>query len=120
MPSFGKSSLQRLNECHPNLQIILNEAIKELDFTILCGHRGEDEQNQAFAEKKSQVKFPNSKHNSMPSMAADIALYPINWNDIAGFNKLMDKVQEIADKKGIKIRLGRSFSFKDYPHVELM
>jgi hypothetical protein len=32
---------------------------------------------------------------------------------------MCDHVERIAKEKGIKVRMGRDFSFKDYPHVEL-
>ena len=49
----------------------------------------------------------------------DVAPYPIDWNDIARFEIMCDKIEEIAKRLNIKIRMGRTFSFKDYPHVEL-
>jgi hypothetical protein len=32
---------------------------------------------------------------------------------------MCEHVEEIAKRLGIKIRLGRDFSFKDWPHIEL-
>lgn len=120
MPSFGTKSKERLAEIDPRLQEILNEAIKIMDFTVLCGHRGEVEQNKAFAEGKSKLQFPESKHNKTPSLAVDIAPYPIDWNDIKRFEYLCGIIEGIAHMKGIKVRMGRTFSFKDYPHIELV
>lgn len=120
MPKFGSRSKQRLSECHPKLQEIMNEVIKIMDITILCGHRGEEEQNKAFNEGKSQLKYPQSKHNKKPSLAVDVAPYPIDWNDLERFNRMCGIIEGIAHMKGIRIRLGRDFSFKDYPHIELV
>lgn len=119
MYRFGKVSRERLAQCDEKLQQILNELIKEIDVTILCGHRGEEEQNAVFEAGRSQVQFPNSKHNSVPSKAVDVAPYPVDWKDIARFEDMCDRIQLLAQELGIGIRMGRFFSFKDYPHVEL-
>jgi peptidoglycan L-alanyl-D-glutamate endopeptidase CwlK len=120
MATLGIKSKERLLTCHPDLQLIVEELVLEMDITVLCGTRGEAEQNEAFRTGKSKLKFPNSKHNSLPSKAVDLAPYPIDWNNIKRFDIMMDIAQKIADKHGIKIRLGRTFSFKDYPHMELV
>jgi len=41
-------------------------------------HRGKKEQDEAFARGTSKVKFPNSKHNKLPSLAVDIQPYPMS------------------------------------------
>ena len=38
MPKFGKSSTKKLETVHQDLQDILNEAIKYVDFGITEGH----------------------------------------------------------------------------------
>lgn len=129
MASFGKSSLEKLYTCHPVLQEICHEAIKVTDFTILVGHRGEEEQNQAFKEGKSKLKYPESKHNQTPSLAVDIAPYPIDWNDISRFNRLAGVMFAIAHSKNVKLRWGGTWgnldaipstTFRDFPHFELV
>lgn len=122
MYKFGKTSTERLSQCDEKLQTILNEAIKHMDISVVCGHRSEEEQTKAFDNGRSQLQYPNSKHNKIPSMAVDIAPYNkgIDWNDIESFNKMLDLIQKIANDSNIKIRLGRDFSFRDYPHVELV
>ena len=120
MNNFGLKSLKRIKECHIDLQTIAYELIKVMDVTILCGHRNEIDQNNAFINGKSKLQWPQSKHNVLPSLAIDIAPYPIDWKNIDKFNEMCDHVERIAKDKGIKIRLGRDFSFKDYPHVEII
>ena len=44
MPKFGNRSKQRLETCHEDLQEIFNEVIKYFDCSVLCGHRGEEDQ----------------------------------------------------------------------------
>jgi len=76
MPSFSKRSVDRLNSCNEDIQKVCHEVIKHYDFTVLCGHRGEEEQNEAFKQGRSNAKWGQSKHNTTPSRAIDIAPYP--------------------------------------------
>ena len=64
MPKFGKQSQDRLATCHPKIQLIMNEAIKAYDFTVLCGTRTPEEQfelvrvltSQAYANKLKEAE----------------------------------------------------------------
>jgi hypothetical protein len=49
----------------------------------------------------------------------DIAPYPIDFKDLRRFIDMLEAVERIAAKLGIKIILGRDFTFRDFPHVEL-
>lgn len=91
-----------------------------MDVSILCGFRNDLNQNKAYEEGRSQLRFPDSKHNYMPSRAVDVAPYPIDWQDIPRFEEMCDRIELLAEEMGIKVRMGRYFSFKDYPHVELI
>lgn len=118
---LSKKSKERLETCDDRLIIIVSDVLKVMDITILCGHRGKEEQEKAFSEGKSRAHFGQSKHNSYPSLAVDIAPYPINW-DVKDprWNIMCDLVLYVAERYGIKMRLGRDFTnLKDYPHVEL-
>jgi hypothetical protein len=120
MPSFGKTSKERLATCHPDIQRLMNEVIKRVDITILCGHRGEVEQNAAFKNHTSQLKWPRGKHNKTPALAVDIAPYPVDWDDEPGFYSLAVIVKCIAMELKIPIKWGGDWeSFKDLPHYEL-
>lgn len=72
---FGAASLKRLDECAPELRLVLNEAIKYQDFTIICAHRNKAAQDAAYKSGASKLKWPQSKHNTAPSRAVDIAPY---------------------------------------------
>ncbi|MCK5602320.1 M15 family peptidase [Candidatus Pacearchaeota archaeon] len=133
MPSFGKTSLKHLKTLHLDLQYILNEAIKTLDFYLISGHRGEEEQNKAYDEGNSKLRFPDSPHNKWPSLGGDVApclknLPHLDWNAELDFAFLMGYLQRIADEKGIEVRLGCKWSkdcirdnkFRDLGHIELI
>ncbi len=119
MPKFGAKSLAKLAEVHPDLQAIAEELIKVMDVTILCGFRNEQEQQAAFVNGTSKLQWPRSKHNKQPAMAIDLAPYPVDWKDLSRFAAMCNQIERIAAEQGIKIRLGRDFSFKDWPHLEL-
>jgi len=120
MPKFGLISQQRLATCHEDLQRVMNEVIKWYDISIICGHRGEAEQNRAYETGHSKLRWPNSKHNRLPSLAVDIAPWPIDWNDHKRFWYMGGLVMGVAAKMGIKIDWGGNWiSFIDLPHFEL-
>jgi len=75
VPRFGEKSQSNRETLHPHLQCVLDLAIKSVDFAIVKGHRGQKEQDSLFDRGLSKVKFPNSKHNANPSLAADIYPY---------------------------------------------
>lgn len=127
--TFSQKSAERLATCDPRIQEVLNEAIKHVDFTVLCGHRGEAEQNDAFEDGKSKLQWPYSKHNRVPSLAVDIAPYPINWANTGRFARLAHFILGIAAAKGIKMRWGGDWNknfetsdetFVDGPHLEVV
>jgi peptidoglycan L-alanyl-D-glutamate endopeptidase CwlK len=122
---MNEKSKERLLECHPDLQRLMLKVNEIYPIQVICGYRGEADQNKAFAEKKSKLMFPMSKHNKKPSLAVDIVPDPdfnprtIDWNRIAAFKVMCFAVELVAEELKIKINLGRDFSFRDFPHIEL-
>ena len=125
---FSVQSLTRLEGCDHRLIHLFMRVIKHRDCTILCGHRGRDEQDRLFKEGKSRVLSPDSKHNQKPSCAVDVAPYPIDWNDLMRFYYFGGYVQAVADNMQIPIRWGGDWqgdgnlkdqSFMDLVHFEL-
>jgi len=120
MPEFSKQSEAKLVTVHPDLQNIMRTVIRDFDFTVLCGERGEAEQNTAYNTGKSKLRYPLSKHNRKPSDAIDIAPYPIDWNDAGRFHELAGRVLEVAALFDVPIVWGGQWeTFKDLPHFEL-
>lgn len=77
MNRYSTQSKQRLSQCHPDLQVIFATVLVVMNHTVLTGHRGKKDQTEKFLNGQSQVQWPNSKHNSEPSMAIDAAPWPI-------------------------------------------
>ena len=119
MPEFGRTSRRKLNTCDQRLQDICNEAIQHIDFSVICGFRCEAEQNAAYNGGKSQVDWPNSKHNSTPSPAMDIIPFPVDWNATDRFIELSKVIKAVADRQGTKIKWGGDWSWFDGPHYEI-
>lgn len=128
MPTFGDVSKASLAKCHPSLQLIANEAIKEIDFKVLDSTRGRDAQTRAFATGKSKAKFGQSAHNYVPAIAFDLFPAPYDWNNRDAFSKLSVVIMRIAKAHGIPLRWGGDWNMDgnkttsdawDMPHFEL-
>lgn len=139
MPAFNAKSLKKLSTCDPRLQDLFNEVVKNYDCTILEGHRGQVEQDAAFAAGNSQKKWPDGNHNKLPSMAVDAAPYPVEFpldTDTRGikikklmqFSRFAGYVLRIAETMGLKLRWGGDWdmdldlkdnSFDDLVHFEI-
>ena len=69
MPKFSQSSLEKLKTCDSRLQDLFAEVVKHYDCQVLQGFRGQKEQDKAFAEGKSQKRWPNGNHNKLPCLS---------------------------------------------------
>ena len=117
---FSPSSLVKLHTCHPELQALMHIVLSKVNITILCGFRGRADQEEAYKTGHSRAQFGESPHNQSPSMAVDIAPYPIDWKNIQRFKDLAEVVKTTAKEMSIEIRWGGDFkSISDYPHFEL-
>jgi|TARA_R110000751_G_scaffold161388_1_gene267962 peptidoglycan LD-endopeptidase CwlK len=128
MPRFGTRSKSRLHTCDGRLIELFNKVVKEFDCTVIEGHRGKDAQNEAYNKGNSKLKFPNGKHNKSPSVAVDVAPYPIDWEDRDRFHYFGGYVLGIAKSLGLNIRWGGDWDqdtqtkdnkFDDLVHFEI-
>jgi len=129
MPRFSNSSLKKLNECHPLLQSLFHEVIKKYDCKVICGYRTEEKQTEAFDNGFSKTKFPNSKHNLVPSHGIDVIPFPIDWTDHKRFYHFAGYVLGIANMHNVNIRWGGDWdidldfndqTFYDLAHFEIV
>jgi len=131
---LGVASNRELDTCHPKLQRLIREVDRRLsaravlDLVVMCGHRGELEQNAAYASERSTKQWPYSLHNRLPSPAVDVAPHPIDWRDKARFARLAGYIEAVAEDMGIQIRWGGDWNqngrtvderLVDMPHLEL-
>lgn len=91
MAKYSETSLKRLDSCHPLLQKLFTEVVLTYDCSILCGFRNETDQNRVFEEGRSRIKWPDSRHNSSPSIALDVVPYPIVWPETA---KMLSRLKD--------------------------
>ncbi|MGB0662783.1 MAG: hypothetical protein ACPGMR_03230 [Pontibacterium sp.] len=75
MNKYSVISARRLSECHSELQLLFRVVLKRYDHSVYCGHRDEATQNEAYENKDSKLRWPDSKHNSIPSKAIDAGPY---------------------------------------------
>ena len=93
-----------------------------VDCGIICGERGEDEQEEAYRLGNSKAKFGESPHNTYPSNACDTL--PMAEGKYVWDNKELHKVyaklvMDTAWSQGFKWKWGGDFSsFYDGPHFE--
>jgi len=130
MPYFSQRSLDRLSTCHSDLQDLFKEVVKYYDCTILEGHRTTERQQELFEQGRTTpgkiVTYcdgitSKSRHQSTPSIAVDVAPYPIDWNNRERFFELAGFVQAFALGMNIKVQWGGHWKGKkqDLPHWEL-
>ncbi len=135
MPKFSHESFSKLSTCHPDLITIFFEVIRYFDCTVIEGYRNEIDQEKYFREGKTKLEWPYGKHNSMPSLAVDVAPFPIDWGNTRRFYLLAGYVMATAEqlKQHEKIthslRWGGDWKntkcvevqdFNDLPHYELI
>lgn len=110
----------------------MDELLTWVDVSLISGHRGQEEQDQLFAENKSKVRYPNSKHNTYPSLAVDLQPYPYPtqekqlWGAL-GF--IAGLATAIGEKHGVRLRWGGDWNmngslvdnkFNDLFHLEII
>jgi peptidoglycan LD-endopeptidase CwlK len=124
---LGRTSKARLAECDAHLQRFVEDLVSQIDggvlaargvhdLTVLCGFRGQAEQDDAFARGTSKLRWPKSKHNAKPARAVDIAPFPLDWKDTDRFEAVRELALKRAAALGIRIRV---ISW-DLPHFELL
>ncbi len=129
MPNFSEKSLAKLVTCDQRLQRVFQRVVGNFDCTIIEGHRGKERQNKMVAEGKSQVRWPDGKHNTVPSIAADVAAYPVSWDDRERQTLFAGYVLATAKAMDINLRWGgdwdrdtevRDNRFDDLVHFEIV
>lgn len=126
---FSQDSLIHLEYCDDKIKRIANEAIKFVDFSVVCGYRDKDEQTTAYNEGHSKTPWPQSLHNSLPSQAVDVQPYPWDGQNLKGFYFLAGVFLTIAYNFNIPLRWGGDWDndknfennkFNDLFHFELI
>lgn len=139
MPNFSAASLAQRATLHPDLQRLADRVVLGWDCTILEGKRSVAQQLKNIENGVSKTMA--SKHvypEDGPSLAMDLAPYPLKWPDKKSVNYIKELamwyafggyVMGIAEGLGIRIRWGGDWdgdwvlidqTFDDLPHFELV
>jgi len=119
--SFGTTSRKRLAMCHPTLIKLAEVAIRDFDFSVVCGHRNKHDQTAAFESGHSKAEWGQSPHNLLPSRAMDLVPWPSQYSNKLLQSRLGHYMLGVAAALEIRIKWGGDFkTFYDAPHFELL
>lgn len=135
---WGKSSIRRMEQLDNRLIRVLNRALKYglMDMSVICTVRSSINQGLAYIDGKSEVNWPDSKHNITnegdKAMAVDVAPYV---NGAVSYNReqcciLAGILLAAAREAGVNVRSGANWDmdgefitdqqFVDAVHFELI
>lgn len=130
---WGDRSLRVRASLDKRLQLIMDRVLTEVgDLSLISGYRSEEEQNGLFLAGKSQLEYPQSKHNRYPSVAVDFQPYPRPereeklWASLA---YLASAAIFIGQEHGVTLRWGGDWNrngdltdnnFDDLFHLEIV
>lgn len=130
---WSKKSQRVYDQLHPDLQYLVTVIRDEVcDISLLSGHRDFMEQNALFEAGASKLRWPDSKHNKLPSLAVDLQPYPrpVPEEKLWGaLGYIAGSAIQIAQAEGIEIRWGGDWdgdgsmtdqNFDDLFHIELL
>ena len=132
MAKYGKSSLEKIGTCHPDLITVLLEAerISPIDLTVIEGIRSAARQRRLYDQGRTEPGkivthvdgfSRRSKHQAVHrlslepvidgnsdavSLAVDIGPYPLDWNDAFGFGVVYAVMLQAAANVGVRIKSG--------------
>ena len=130
---WSNSSQIVYNQLDDRLKTLVTRIRDEVaDISLTSSYRDADEQNALYAMNVTQVKWPNSKHNTRPCKAIDLQPYPYPkyepklWGAL-GY--IAGHAMRIAQGEGFKIRWGGDWNgdgdttnqkFDDLFHLEIV
>lgn len=107
---WGRRSLIVYNELDPRLQAWCDRMLAEVcDISLIAGHRNKTDQNYMYDHGLSHLRWPNGKHNRIPSQAVDMQPYPRPvatpklW---AALGYMAGRGEDIAEGMGLTLRWG--------------
>jgi peptidoglycan L-alanyl-D-glutamate endopeptidase CwlK len=130
---WGDRSKRVITEIDPRWHRVLDRVLQEVaDISLLCGHRGQKEQNEAFENGFSKVRWPDGKHNKWPSLAVDLQPYPmpeLEIKQVMALAYIAGRIIQIGLEEGLIIRWGGDWdrdgdlldqNFDDLFHFEIV
>lgn len=131
MNKWGDESHRQRSNCDVRLNQIGDIVLQIKDHSVIKGHRNKEDQNRAFDDGHSKLRWPDGKHNQLPCKAQDVRAYP--WPDNEQDQReeqlyLLGLYRGVAHMKGIKLRTGADWDrdgeiadngFDDFFHIQL-
>ena len=131
MAQFSATSRGRLLTCDSRLIVVCSDAIAFIDFSVVCGHRSNEEQDLLYAQGRvtdgpivTYKRGGQSIHNTDPSRAVDLAPWVqgrgIVWDDVGLYHELAGVIRYCGFLRGIEIEWGGLWrTFRDRPHFQV-
>lgn len=130
--NISQDSLDALSTCHDDIQLVIRTVARNVPLVVTWGFRDMKTQNRFYRKGKSQLQWPESRHNEKPSKAVDA--YPVvdgevPWGDTHVFYHFAGYVRATAEQMGIPLRSGADWDedfefddqeFDDLGHFELI
>lgn len=114
--NWGRSSLERLSTCSEGMRKVANRALAMgiMDMSLICGHRSQEAQTEAYDNGFSKVMWPDSKHNDVPSSAFDMYPYHPRFKLLTG---AAEQVEQIALVLECSIEKAQRFIVSEYSRM---
>lgn len=133
MRTWSKRSQAVYDTLDQRLQVLMTRIRDEVcDISLISGYRDREEQNTAYENDNSTLRWPDSKHNRKPSIAVDFQPYPYPKENPRLWGALgycAGRAFAIAQQEGFRIRWGGDWdmdgdltdqTFDDLFHLEIV
>lgn len=133
MRTWGKASQAVYDSLDERLQLVMTRVRDEIcDISLIEGFRNEVTQNRYFDDGASEVRWPDGKHNTLPSLAVDFRPYPMPGKETVLFAALAYAASAailIGKEEGVTLRWGGDWNrngdltdqkFYDLFHLEIV
>ena len=133
MNKWGANSILQRSTSDPRLNAIGDVVLQIKDHSVIKGHRGEDEQNEAYnaVPQRSKLPWRKGNHNAYPSKAQDVKAYPFPEKEQEQREEqlyLLGLYRGVAAMMGVDLRTGADWDrdgeildngFDDFFHAEI-
>jgi len=116
MTALNRNSRNRLATCHADLERIILQVAATMNLSVLWGYRNQEDQDTAYGLGHTKLRFPHSLHNRNPSLAVDVAPFPLDFatyqdprfRELAmrRYSLMAGSILQVAKGLGINLRWG--------------
>jgi peptidoglycan LD-endopeptidase CwlK len=117
MGKLSERSTTNLALCNKVLVNCVHKVLPSCNVGVTFGHRNETEQHKLFVAGKSQLDWPDSKHNTMLSEAVDLVIYHPKYGYLYGDAA---HLATIANAKGELVETVRIWFYMQYARLDTL